>query len=172
MSDGHLVGKGFGLKPYYSSTTKVWGEYNISDYSYSTLETTVSLDKKWTKGNLGKTEVVIYADNVKLYAKTFTNTTPVQNVKLPFPKNTKHLSFYVLQEKGTQGNHAVIFENPVLTNSLKSLPADDTTSLYDLGVSDSSDAYIGEWIGQAFQMAEGKLIRKRIRIKTLLQFDY
>ncbi|MCR2821449.1 NPCBM/NEW2 domain-containing protein [Lederbergia panacisoli] len=170
-SDGHLIGKGFGLSPGYSYTSKVWGEYKVSDYSYSTLETTVSLDKKWTTGDLGKTEVIIYADNVQLYSKTFTNTTPLQNLKLRLPKGTKSITFYAVYEKGNQGNHRVVFDNPVLTNSLQALPADDTVSLYDLKVSEGARYYEGAWGSLAFQMSEGSLAAKGFGLTPNYSYD-
>ncbi|MDZ5471907.1 NPCBM/NEW2 domain-containing protein [Bacillus sp. 31A1R] len=158
MSDGKLVARGYGLSPYYSSTTKTYATFNIQDYNYSTFETRVSLDNKWVTGDRGKTEVVIYADNKKIYSKTFNNKTLAQNLKLSLPKGTKYLTLYALEEKGTQGNHSVIFDNPFLSNSLKAKSADDTVSLYNLGTAEGKDAYRGQWSSYVFQMSNGQLV--------------
>lgn len=172
MADGHLAGRGYGLKPYYSSTNKIFTQFKITDYDYSTLETRVSLDKKWTTGDKGKTEVSIYADNVKLYSKTFTNKTAAQNVKLRLPKKTDYLTIYALQHKGAQGNHAVIIENPVLTKSLDPVSEDDTIALDNLGMSENDNGYIGKWGSEAFQMAEGNLVARGFGLKPYYSSDY
>lgn len=168
MTDGHLISKGIGFAPYTTGyapydkeTNTVSAKYKISDYSFTTLETPVSLDNKWKTGDLGKTEVIIYADNKKIFTKTFSNTTPVQNLKLSIPKGSDYLTFFAVQEKGAQGRHKVIFENPVLTNSNKATAADASISLHDLGLADGKDAYIGSWRwDSAFQMSDGNLIAK------------
>jgi hypothetical protein len=162
LTDGSLVPVAVAFEPYYSSTKRMYASFKVDDYNYSTLETQISLENGWRTGDLGKTEAIIYADNVKLYSKTFTNTTPIQNVKLSIPKGTKYITIYAVQEPGSQGNHGLIFVDPVLTNERSFLPVDRSLALADIGVSENSydGVYYGKWGESAFQMAEGNLVAR------------
>jgi hypothetical protein len=165
LTDGSLVSTAVAFEPYYNDTTRMYASFKVEDYinDYSTLETQISLENGWRTGDRGKTEAIIYADNVKLYSKTFTNTTPVQNVKLSLPKGTKYITFFAVQEHGSQGNHGLIFVDPVLTNERSFLPIDRSLALANIGTSeasDSRDVYYGKWNSFAFQMAEGNLVAR------------
>jgi hypothetical protein len=165
LTDGSLVPNAVAFEPYYSSAKRMYASFKVEDYTddYSTLETQISLENGWRTGDRGKTEAIIYADNVKLYSKTFTNTSPIQNVKLSIPKGTKYITFYAVQETGSQGNHGLIFVDPVLTKERSFLPVDRSLALSDIGVaemSDDDDVYYGMWSSLAFQMAEGNLVAR------------
>lgn len=161
LSNGQIVTRAYGFEPYYNDTVRTGTSFFIGDYNHSTLETTISINKDWALGDNGKSEAVIYADNVKLYTKTFTNSTEQKTVKLRIPKGTKYLHLYGLFEKGSQGNHGIIFDNPVLSNVLEPLPADDTISLYynasPTNKSQNNDVYAGQWGGSVFQLSDGYL---------------
>ncbi|EZP75254.1 cell wall-associated protease [Parageobacillus genomosp. 1] len=165
LTDGSLVPTAVAFEPYFNDTTRMYAAFKVEDYTddYSTLETQISLENGWRTGDLGKTEAIIYADNVKLYSKTFTNTTPIQNVKLSLPKGTKYITFFAVQEHGNQGNHGLIFVDPVLTKERSFLPADHSLALAEIGTSETSyyrDVYYGKWYSLAFQMAEGNLVAR------------
>jgi len=163
LADGSMVPVAVGLYPYYSGP-RTFASFIVKDYNYSTLEARLSIDNKWRKGDLGKSEFVIYADNQKVYTKTLTNTTPIQNIKVRIPKNTKEIYFYGLHEDGSQGMHRLILEDPKLTNSLAALPGDDSVALTNIGVSSQSDRYDvndGKWRNDGpLQMAEGYLVSR------------
>ena len=161
-TDGKHVTTGIGFNPYYSSTVRMTAQYSIQDYTYTTFKSKVSLDSKWTTGDLGETQFVVYADNQKLYSKTFTNQTPAEELELPIPSGTKNLTLYVLQNKGAQGNHRAFFENPRLTNDLPASAAVDSVSLSDIGISKSitNSVYKNAWGSGAFQADSGELVAR------------
>ncbi|MBK3497224.1 NPCBM/NEW2 domain-containing protein [Viridibacillus sp. YIM B01967] len=169
LTDGTNSSDAYGFKPYFPYDNKrLYARFYVGDYNYSTLEATVSLDKSTAKGALGQSEFVIYADNVKLYTKTFKNNTPQQNIKIALPKGTKNLTFYTVINKGNQGSHALILDNARLTKVLKAIPADSTISVVDLGtssVSDDYDVYHNEWDNLAYQLSDGTLVPKGIGLE-------
>ena len=161
LANGSLVGRGYGFEPYYSDTNRMWAKFKISDYSYTTLETEISLDNKWRTGDRGKTQVIIYADDKEIYSKTFENATSVEKVKAAIPSGTTWLTLEVVMDKGSQGSHGLIFGSPILTNSLANIESNDSVALATLGTSDKSsgnDVYYGAWNGKAFQMTDGTLV--------------
>ena len=159
-SDGNVITNGYGFYPYYSSTQRMFSKFYVGDYSYTTLETTISIDSKWKTGNLGKTGVSIYADDKEIYTKTFTNSTSLEKLKLPIPQGTKNITFYVAQDKGSQGNHGVIFSNSTLTNELPQASKFNGVALSTIGQADysKSDVHSGAWNSSAFQMSDGNVI--------------
>jgi hypothetical protein len=176
LTDGSLVPTAVAFEPYNSWAKRMYASFKVEDYTddYSTLETQISLENGWRTGERGKTEAIIYADNVKLYSKTFTNTTPIQNVKLSIPKGTKYITFYAVQEPGSQGNHGLIFVDPVLTNERSFLPVDNSLALEDIGVakmSDDDDVFYGKWWESAFQMAEGNLVARGYGLSPYYNFS-
>ncbi|MGE7121711.1 hypothetical protein ACQKIC_15950 [Peribacillus sp. NPDC046944] len=56
--------------------------------------------------------VGIYADDVLLYEKEFTEKTKVASLKLRIPKGTKTIELHVKQLKGAKGNQGLLFINP------------------------------------------------------------
>jgi hypothetical protein len=161
LTDGSNASNAYGFEPYYDSTNRMFARFYIGDYNHSTIEATVSIDKRYSLGDRGQSEFVIYADNVKLYTKTFKNDTPLQNIKLALPKGTKYITFYALTNKGNQGNHTLILDNARLTKSLTAQPADDSISVVELGtssVSYSRDVYHNMWSPNSFQLSEGPQI--------------
>lgn len=173
MADDTIVARGYGFHPYYSSTYKMFMTFTISDYTYTTLETNVSLEKGWAKGDRGKSQVVVYANNKLLYSKTFTNQTPVQSLKLPIPKGTVSLTLAVVQAKGSQGNHGVIFENPLLTNALPASSAVDSVALSDIGLasySDDDDVHLNGWGSSPFEKSDGTLVARGYGLDAYYSF--
>ncbi|QSS99797.1 Ig-like domain-containing protein [Pontibacillus sp. ALD_SL1] len=161
-SDGSLLARGYGIEPsaYSSNKDRMYSSFYIEDYSYTTLETTISIDKKWSQGDLGKTQAIIYADNKEIYSAQFKNTTSSKDVKVQIPKDTNYLYFYVVQDEGEQGNHGVLFENPLLTNELPLISIGDYLSLSSIGYSktnDPDDVHYGDWYSSPFEV-DGELI--------------
>ena len=161
-TDGEHVTNGVGFSPYTSGTVRMTAQYSIQDYTYTTFKSKVSLDSKWITGDLGETQFVVYADNEKLYSKTFTNQTPAEELNLPIPSGTKNLTLYVLQKKGAQGNHRAFFGNPRLTNDLPASPSIDSTSLSDIGISEylRYSVYTNSWGSSVFQADSGELVAR------------
>ena len=159
---GAFIARTIGLQAYYSSTTRMFVEYNIGDYSYTTLETKISLDQLYKIGDLGTSQVEIYADSQKIYTKKFTNKTGIQNVKVAIPKGTKYLSFYVLQKGGNQGKHRILIENPILTNAKPTVKKKKQQDLWSLGTSETTDysVYKNKWDSSAFEMNNGQMIAR------------
>ncbi|KGP89864.1 hypothetical protein N780_09435 [Pontibacillus chungwhensis BH030062] len=162
-SNGSLLARGYGFDPSYYSANKdrMYSSFYIKDYSYTTLETTISIDKKWTKGDLGKTQAIIYADDEKIYSAQFKNNTSSKDVKVQIPKDTTYLYLYVVQDGGEQGTHGLIFEDPILTNELPLISVGDYTALTSIGSSSTSysdDFHMGDWdFGRPFEV-DGELI--------------
>ena len=86
-TDGDVVTEGFGFQRFHSDTYRMYADFYVKDFSYTTFEAKVSLSNTYTTGDLGKTEVIVYADNQEIYSKTFTNTTPVHSLRLPSHKD-------------------------------------------------------------------------------------
>lgn len=176
LTDGTNASNAFGFEPYdYYDNNRMSASFYVGDYTYSTLEATVSLDKAYSKGDRGQSEFVIYADNVKIYTKTFYNDTLQQNIKLALPKGTKYLTFYALTNKGTQGNHALILDNARLTKSLAALPADDSISIVGLGtssVSYSNDVFHNKWSSSSFQLTEGSQVPIGIGLSAYSYYNH
>ena len=166
LTDGTNASNAYGFEPYdYYDYKRMYAKFHVGDYNHSTLEATVSLDKNFATGDRGQSEFVIYADNKKIYSKTFKNNTPQQNIKLALPKGTNYLTFYALVNKGNQGNHAIILDDARLTNSLRALPKDNSISVTDLGTSSVSydrDVFHKQWGSLAFQLSEGSLVPKGV----------
>lgn len=163
-SRGNLYARGIGFEPDYSNTSRMYAQYYIKDYDYTTLQTQISLDNKWRSGDRGKSEVLIYADDTKIYSTTFTNTTDVKDVKIAIPKDTEYITFYALVERGSQGNHAIVIENPLLTRELPQSPKSDIESLIKNGAAEYSkyETYTNFWNGSPFHMSEGNLIARGV----------
>jgi glucan-binding YG repeat protein len=176
LTDGTNASNAFGFEPYdYYDNNRMSASFYVGDYTYSTLEATVSLDKAYSKGDRGQSEFVIYADNVKIYTKTFKNDTQQQNIKLALPKGTKYLTFYALTKKGTQGNHALILDNARLTKSLAALPADDSISVVGLGtssVSYSNDVFHNKWSSLSYQLTEGSQVPVGIGLSAYSYYNH
>ena len=167
-SDGKTVTEGIGLRQYSRSRSRVYASFKVDDYSYSTFETTVSLDNNYRVGARGKTEVVVYADNKLLYTETFTNTTPKRNLQLALPSNTKNITVFAIFKSGSQGTHRVILEKPRLTNSQSSISADETRRLSSIGVSTASSSYdwsFGANGGTPFEMQDGRLLARGYQLR-------
>jgi hypothetical protein len=167
-TNGDIVTEGFGLEAYYSDTYRTFASFYIGDYSYTTLDTTISLESDYTLGDLGETEVAIYADSQKIYTKHFTNKTKAQHIQVGIPANTKELDFYILQKKGTKGAHSIIFADPKLTNTLPKTPKSNVAALFDLSpseVSYSSDIQTKLWSNDlTFENTKGTYIARAVAI--------
>lgn len=176
LTDGTNSSNAYGFKPYSSyDHDRMYARFYIGDYSHSTLEATVSLDKSSSKGDRGQSEFVIYADDVKIYTKTFKNSTSQQNIKIALPKGTKNLTFYAVLKSGKQGSHSLVFDNARLTKALNALPVDKSISVVDLGNSSSSndnEVYHYDWDSLPFQLSEGPLVAKGIGLKTNSSYYY
>lgn len=163
LSNGTLAGNGFGFDPQAYGDNVNWAEFDISDYKYTTLETTISIDKNWSTGDRGKTQFIIYADDEKIYSSTFVNDTALKKVKAAIPAGTKTVKLMAASDGGKTGKHAVIFADPILTNSLPQSPSSTRVSLHTIGYTDGSYAkYADEaieyhWMDDAFQLADGSL---------------
>lgn len=163
MKEENLVAVGYGFEPYRYSNhpDRMYREFSIKDCSYTTLKTTISIDAKWDMGDLGVSQAVIYADDKRIYSKKFTNTSPSEDVQIQIPEGTDNLTLYVIQDAGSQGNHGVIFENPVLTNSLPAIQQDDFAALFSLGTAKTSysgDVHYGVWDFDRPMAINGELI--------------
>ncbi|MDV2886342.1 S-layer homology domain-containing protein [Alkalihalophilus pseudofirmus] len=148
MLDGRLIGRGYQLSTYSSNRIRNFIEFPVRDYNHSTFETTISVDRTASSGDRGKTQVLIYADDHKLYSKTFTNTTPEEVLALPLPEGTETLRMYAIQQRGGQGHHRINFENPLLTNSKQQLEEVNRMGLNRLGVADSSSSW--DWSANSY----------------------
>ncbi|QSS99796.1 hypothetical protein IMZ31_17300 [Pontibacillus sp. ALD_SL1] len=164
LSDGSLTRRGYGFEPhrYSENESRMYRSFYIKDYSYTTLETTISIDKKWTKGDRGKTQAIIYADDTEIYSAQFKNTTSAKDVKVQIPKDTTYLYLYVVQQSG-EHNHGLFFENPVLTNELPLMSVGDFKALSSIGYSntyDYEDVHKGNWrYNRPFEI-DGELISR------------
>lgn len=160
--NGKIVTNGIGFSP--DGNSRLYVTYNLEDYKnrFSTFETSLSLDKRWTVGDFGLTQVLIYANDNLIYSKPFNNSTPVQQIKLALPKNTDSLTLEVVSKEGSKGTHNVIFGDPILTNKLPWSTEALVKSLADIGVSDSNDDNwdFGKWYSNPFQLNNGDLAGK------------
>ncbi|GGO03347.1 NPCBM/NEW2 domain-containing protein [Saccharibacillus kuerlensis] len=153
-TDGNIIDKGIGFFPYYSDTHRMFAVFNVSDYQFTTFETTVSLENAWRTGELGSTGMIVYADNKEIFNKTFNNGTPSEKLKLSVPTGTTFITLAVTQQKGAQGRHGAIFGNPVLTNNLPSSPSFSSVSLAGIGTASYSnrDTKYGSWNDNPFKL--------------------
>ncbi|QHW33869.1 hypothetical protein GZH47_25775 [Paenibacillus rhizovicinus] len=69
----------------------------------------------------------------------------------------------VVQAKGSQGGHGVIFENPLLTNTLPASAQADSAALATVGLagySDDDDVHYGGWGSSPFEKSDGTLVAR------------
>lgn len=159
-----LVNRGFGLQPTYTNYEYGSVEFNISDYDFTTLETTIGLDSKFINGDRGNTSLGIYADGIPIYTKTMTNKTQPEAIKVAIPTGTTWLKFISTHDNGTQGFHRVVVDNPVLTNSFQATPKVNAQMLAELNFSDSSrGSYAPYWSNKnVFTDANGTPVSQSI----------
>ncbi|MGE7122512.1 NPCBM/NEW2 domain-containing protein [Peribacillus sp. NPDC046944] len=122
-----------------STNGNAYATYNIKDMGFNQFSTKISLDSYWTHADYGQTVVGIYADDILLYEKEFTEKTKVASLKLRIPKGTNNIELTVKQIEGAKGTQGLVFINPLFekTNA-KPLVLPKTSLLANVGAIDYS----------------------------------
>ncbi|WP_066070616.1 hypothetical protein [Neobacillus soli] len=154
--NGKIIDRGIGFsRDYYYKT---YATYNIDNMGFTTFDTRITLDKKNSVGDYGKTAVGIFADDHLLYESQLSVGNGSLNVHLDLPANTKNLKIIARQLSGAKGEHLVILDNARLSTGgvVKSLG--EEASLNTIGGNViSGDYYSGQWYQVPFQDMTGKI---------------